>query len=101
MTNPLSRLQAPLPVTPVEPLGQASAAAAEVSFGDVFEQAVAQVDHFQKNSQEMVDRFLRGEEVEVHEMVMAGQRAEIAFDLFQQVRNKVVQAYQEVMRMQI
>lgn len=100
MTNPISRLAAPAPVEMIElnPRPEADPAA---GFGDVFAKAVAHVDQFQKNSQQMVDRFLQGEQVEVHDMVMAGQRAEIAFEMFMQVRNKVVQAYQEVMRMQI
>ncbi len=102
MTDPISRLNGPLPVDMIELGGKAAAKGADsVNFGDVFRGAVERVDEFQKTSQQMVDRFLQGEDVEVHDMVMAGQRAELAFDMFLQVRNKVVQAYQEVMRMQI
>ena len=42
-----------------------------------------------------------GETEELHQVILAGQRAEIAFETFLQVRNKVVQAYQEIMRMPI
>ncbi|MCL4851471.1 MAG: flagellar hook-basal body complex protein FliE, partial [Bryobacteraceae bacterium] len=42
-----------------------------------------------------------GEAEEVHQAVLATQQAELAFEMFLQVRNKVVQAYQEVMRMQV
>ena len=38
---------------------------------------------------------------ELHATALAVQRAELAFDLFLQARNKVVQAYQEIMRMQV
>jgi flagellar hook-basal body complex protein FliE len=37
----------------------------------------------------------------LHTTVLATQRAEMSFDMFQQVRNKMVGAYQEIMKMQI
>ncbi|MBI3679613.1 MAG: flagellar hook-basal body complex protein FliE [Acidobacteria bacterium] len=74
---------------------------AEGGFGSIFEQAMARVERYQKDSQQQIDRFLRGEDQEVHELVLAAQRAELSLELFLQVRNKVVQAYQEVMRMQM
>ena len=48
-----------------------------------------------------VERFLSGEGEELHTTILATQRAELSFDLFLQVRNKVVSAYQEIMRMQM
>lgn len=102
MNDLLRRLAGPKPVEMLEVDGASkSAKKGAVEFGALFQDAVTRVDQFQKTNQDLVDRFLRGEEVEVHDMVMAGQRAELAFDMFLQVRNKVVQAYQEVMRMQI
>ena len=48
-----------------------------------------------------IRNFLSGENEEIHDMVLATQRNELQFELFLQVRNKIVQAYQEVMRMQM
>ncbi len=48
-----------------------------------------------------VERFLSGESEELHQTVMEVQKSELAFDLFLQMRNKVVAAYKEVMRMQL
>jgi flagellar hook-basal body complex protein FliE len=48
-----------------------------------------------------VERFLSGEGEELHTTVLATQRAELAFEMFLQARNKVVNAYQEIMRMQV
>jgi flagellar hook-basal body complex protein FliE len=49
-----------------------------------------------------VQKFLSGDGSEdIHTTVLATQRAELAFEMFQQVRNKVVSAYQEIMRMQM
>jgi len=72
-----------------------------VDFSKIFETAVTRVDQFQKDAEQQVDRLLRGEDQELHQVVLAGQRAELAFDYFLQVRNKVVSAYQEIMRMQM
>jgi flagellar hook-basal body complex protein FliE len=48
-----------------------------------------------------IERLLAGEGEDLHNTALAVQRAELSFEMFVQVRNKVVQAYQEVMRMQI
>ena len=48
-----------------------------------------------------VERFLAGDGEEVHTVALATQRAELAFETFLQVRNKVVSAYQAVMQMQV
>jgi flagellar hook-basal body complex protein FliE len=71
------------------------------AFHATFSDAVAKVESFQQNAQASIDRFLSGEGEELHQVAMATQRAELSFDLFLQVRNKVVAAYEEVMRMQV
>jgi flagellar hook-basal body complex protein FliE len=59
------------------------------------------VEGFQNNAAQSVERYISGEGEEVHEAALATQRAELALDLFVQARNKVVSAYQEIMRMQM
>lgn len=71
------------------------------SFGSAMADAVQTVDNVQKSSQASVERFLGGEGEELHHVALQQQEAAITFDVFLQVRNKVVQAYQEVMRMPI
>ncbi|HBY64236.1 MAG TPA: flagellar hook-basal body complex protein FliE [Solibacterales bacterium] len=71
------------------------------AFKDVLQDAVQRVDAFQKDAAKSVDRFLSGESDDVHSTILAAQRAELSLELFLQVRNKVVNAYQEVMRMQL
>jgi len=70
-------------------------------FQSALSEAVEQVEQFQRNSASSIDKFLSGEDQEVHKVALATQQAEIGFDLFLQVRNKVISAYQEVMRMQM
>ncbi len=95
------------PITPIAsiPLPSAAQPAAGVSgsgaFQDVFSSAVRQVESYSHAASSSVERFLSGEGEELHTAVMATNRAELAFDLFLQTRNKVVSAYQEVMKMQL
>jgi flagellar hook-basal body complex protein FliE len=70
-------------------------------FHGVFMDAVSKVESFQQNATGSVNRFLSGEGEELHQVALATKQAELSFDLFMQVRNKVVAAYDEVMRMQV
>lgn len=47
------------------------------------------------------DSVASGENVNIHQAVIAGEKAGLSFRLLMQVRNKMVEAYQEVMRMQV
>jgi flagellar hook-basal body complex protein FliE len=68
-------------------------------FRSLLEQSVRTVSQNEELAGAAVDQFLSGEQEDTHKMMMAVQRADLSFELFVQVRNKVVQAYQEVMRM--
>lgn len=70
-------------------------------FQDVLGSAIRSVERSRSDAAAAVENFLSGEGQELHSTVIAAQRAEIALDLFLQMRNKVVQAYQEIMRMQV
>ncbi len=74
---------------------------ASADFGAVLKQAVERVEGMRRQADESVMKLLAGENEEVHQTVLAVQKAELAFELFLEVRNKVVQAYQEIMRMPI
>jgi flagellar hook-basal body complex protein FliE len=70
-------------------------------FSEMFRNSVQEVQSFQNQAQQSVDGFLAGESEDLHKVALATQKAELSFEMFLQVRNKVVQAYQEVMRMQV
>lgn len=97
------------PVAGIEPLagaaaqgsGVAEAQPAGFAFADALADAVARVDAFRVQADNSVNGFLNGTNEEIHRVAVAAQQAELSFDLFLQVKNKVVQAYQEVMRMQL
>ena len=70
-------------------------------FADLIKEGFDKLDALEKDADEQVEKLLRGEPVELHRVVLAGEQAGLAFDLLMSVRNKVVDAYQEVMRMQV
>jgi flagellar hook-basal body complex protein FliE len=80
----------------IRPAGQSTGGGA---FQDVFTSAIQDVEAFGQNATASAQKFLSGEGEELHTTIMAAQRAELSFDMFLQVRNKVVSAYQEIMRM--
>jgi flagellar hook-basal body complex protein FliE len=71
------------------------------SFGQTLQNAIREVDDLQTRRDGMVEQMVRGEQVEVHDIMTAAQEAQLAFDLMLEVRNKLLEAYQEVMRMQV
>ncbi len=97
----------PAPIAPVSHVTAADvrSPAAASRGGGAFQEALAgaihRVEEFNQTAGASVGRFLDGETEELHTAVLATQRAEMAFELFLQTRNKVVQAYQEIMRMQM
>ena len=70
-------------------------------FQELFTNAVNGVEGIRQDASASVERFLSGEGEDLHSTILATQRAELSFEMFQQVRNKVVTAYQEIMRMQL
>ena len=102
MTDPIRQISTAPLLPSIRPAGDPQATAAKPgAFESIFRQAVNQVEAFQQDSQTKINRFLNGENEDVHQVVLATQRAQLSFDLFMQVRNKVVSAYQEAMRMQM
>ncbi len=69
------------------------------SFADVFGSAISQVESSQQNAKTAAMDLLAGGQGDVHTVALASQRAELSLELFQQVRNKFVSAYQEIMKM--
>jgi len=95
----------PLPAT--EPASASSLSSpttttsGDVSFRDLLGSAVNEVEGARTSANQSIDKFLSGEGDDLHSTILASQRADLEFQMFLQVRNKVVSAYQEVMRMQM
>ena len=72
------------------------------SFADVLQQSIGQVNELQQASTEVHKQFARGvEDVNLTDVMVAGQKSRIAFEAMVQVRNKLLESYQQIQRMQI
>jgi flagellar hook-basal body complex protein FliE len=69
-------------------------------FGGMLKSLVEQTGELDRKAQQTVTGMLSGQGVEVHEAMIATQKADMAFELALQVRNKAVGAYQQMMAMQ-
>ncbi|MDJ0642333.1 MAG: flagellar hook-basal body complex protein FliE [Erythrobacter sp.] len=69
------------------------------SFGDTLGNALQQVSAVQKRSSEMQAAYERGEVTDIAQVMLARQEAGVAFEATLQVRNKLLTAYQDIMRM--
>ena len=98
MPAPILPISAPVLPGSIRPVPESTSGS---GFREVFASAVGQVESMGQDASASVERFLAGEGEDLHTTVLATQRAELAFEMFQQVRNKVVSAYQEIMRMQM
>jgi flagellar hook-basal body complex protein FliE len=73
-----------------------------VAFGDVMSQAVNKVNEIQNVSNSMSEAYVRGDRsVDISEVMIASQKASVAFSAMTQVRNKLVDAYKDVMNMPV
>ncbi len=72
-----------------------------ISFGDYLKDALGQVNSLQMDSDKVTEDFITGKIDSIHDVTIAAEKASISLQLAIEVRNKVLEAYQEIMRMQI
>lgn len=93
---------------PIKPIGPAQGPgevrkpdeAKGAGFSETLEEALKEVNELQNRSTEEIGQALDGDLKDVHSAMLALQKADLSFQLMLQVRNKLVQAYRDVMRMQ-
>ncbi len=74
---------------------------ASSSFGSTVRQAVEALDKSQTTAESEVVRAVTGQSTDLHQTIIALQTADLNFQFAMQVRNKVIGAYEEIMRMQV
>jgi len=72
-----------------------------VDFSKILSKAVEQVNELQHEASKMQEDFAAGKIDNVHEVLIAAEKADISLRLTTEIRNKIVEAYKEIMRMQI
>ncbi|TDF98231.1 flagellar hook-basal body complex protein FliE [Paenibacillus piri] len=80
-----------------------SLSASEVSeqFGHFLTDAMGKLNQQQQEVDKLNDQFAKGEISDVHQLIIATEKSSLGLQLTVQVRNKVIDAYQEIMRMQV
>lgn len=70
-------------------------------FGELLTSLVSNVNTDQLQAGKMVQDFAEGKEVELHEVMIAGEKAKTSLELLMEIRNKAVDMYKELTRIQI
>ncbi|RPH87739.1 MAG: flagellar hook-basal body complex protein FliE [Desulfobacteraceae bacterium] len=82
----------------MEPVGRREEAA---GFKESLAQTVREIDGLQKEANQAIETMAAGEPKDVHEVMIAMEKAGISLRLMVQVRNKIITAYEEIMRLQV
>lgn len=73
----------------------------EPSFSDTLKGFISDVNTMQKDSAKQSERFLKGEAVDVHDVMIAAEKAKTTFQLLMELRNKALDVYKEALRVQV
>jgi flagellar hook-basal body complex protein FliE len=95
-TNPIQQLK-----ELESKLGSADRKPGNENFTSVLNEALSEVDQAQKASDKQIQKVVSGDVQDVHSAMIAMQKADLSFQMMMQVRNKLIEAYHEVMRMQV
>lgn len=71
------------------------------SFGDMLKSAVDEVNTLRQEADQAITTLASGKGENIHQTMIALEKANVSFQLMMQVRNKIVSAYEEIMRMQV
>ena len=71
----------------------------DAKFGNVLSDFVKQVNAEQQNAKQITNDFIEGKDVEIHEVMIAGEKAATSLDLLIEIRNKAIDMYKELSRM--
>lgn len=101
MNNPIARVGDIGKVLPLNPQGTEKVASDDGSFPSVLEKFVTDVNSLQNKASESIEKLATGEISDVHQVMIAVEEAGTAMEFMLEIRNKIVDAYQEVMRMSV
>jgi flagellar hook-basal body complex protein FliE len=89
-----------LPTMPSAPTTPSGSQGDQGSFGDSLRSAIHSVDQLNQSSDSQVSELLQGDRQDIHNVMIAVEKADVSFQLMMQVRNKILNAYQEVSKLQ-
>jgi flagellar hook-basal body complex protein FliE len=88
-------------IAPETQAARAEPKGGQASFGEVLKSSLAEVNRLQKQADAAITELAKGDKVSLHETMIAMEQADVSFKLMMEVRNKIVEAYQEIMRIQV
>lgn len=92
---------ATLPQSVQSSLSTTKPTSGDLPFADMIKGLVKETDQQQLQAQEGVRQLVTGEAESIHDVVLTTSRADLAFRLMMEIRNRLISSYQEVMRMQV
>ena len=88
-------------LTPFSPQKKAGTEGVQGSFRKMLQTSIAEVNQLQNAADSSIEQLVAGRSRNLHETMIAMEKADISFRLMMEVRNKIIEAYNEVMRMQV
>lgn len=76
-------------------------AKSNLSFPEMFKEMINNTNDLQHQAGEIAERFALGEVTDIHDVMIAAEEAGVAMELVMEIRNKLVEAYQQMMRMAV
>ncbi len=73
----------------------------EGSFANYFKDALTKVSDLEKESTALTEDFAAGNTDNIHQVLIAAEKADVALQFTMQIRNKIMDAYKEIMNMQV
>ena len=100
MNTPISRVGDKGMISP-QPVQDRKAEKSSESFGTILNKFIDDVNSLQNKADESIEKLATGEIADVHQVMIAVEEANTAMEFMLEIRNKIVEAYQEIMRMPV
>ncbi|HHL40576.1 MAG TPA: flagellar hook-basal body complex protein FliE [Deltaproteobacteria bacterium] len=71
------------------------------SFSKLLKESINKVNELQNEAGKAMEKLAKGEDQSIHATMIAAEKANVSFNMMVQVRNKILKAYEEIMRMQV
>jgi flagellar hook-basal body complex protein FliE len=81
--------------------GEKAAQPPKISFGELLQQSINQVSRLEHEADASINDLATGKQTDIHQTMIAVEKAEVSFELLMQIRNKVIAAYESIMRTQV
>jgi flagellar hook-basal body complex protein FliE len=88
-------------LTPIPSASKGKTHGAQGSFDKVLQNSIQEVNQLQHAADRSIEQLIAGRSKNLHETMIAMEKADISFRLMMEVRNKIIEAYHEIMRMQV